>query len=144
MDQEKESTFKVTDRRSAFREESSEPESSKESNTASTPEDGQKEAEAETQPRHEHTSDEGSAIPLPEANFMTLVMSLFTHIQFSLGLIPDPMTQQIQKDLSQAKYNIDMLGVLQEKTKNNLTKEEEQALEQILYEVRMVYVQTSK
>jgi hypothetical protein len=144
MDQEKESTFKVTDKRSAFKEESSEAESNKKSDTASTPEESQKKADTENQPRQEQTSHAGDSPPLPEANFMTLIMSLFTHVQFSLGLIPDPMTQQTQKDLSQAKYNIDMLAVLQEKTKNNLTKEEEQALEQILYEVRMAYVQISK
>jgi hypothetical protein len=54
------------------------------------------------------------------------------------------MTQTTQKDLQQAKYNIDLLNVLKEKTKGNLTKEEEQAFENILYEVRMAYVEANK
>jgi hypothetical protein len=75
---------------------------------------------------------------------MTLVFSLYTHAQISLGIVPDPITQQITKELPQAKYNIDLLGILKEKTQGNLSQEEEQALEQILYELRMIYIEVSK
>jgi hypothetical protein len=46
--------------------------------------------------------------------------------------------------LPQAKYNIDLLGILREKTRGNLSQEEEQALEGILYELRMNYVSMNK
>jgi hypothetical protein len=117
MEQEKEKEFKVTDKRAAFRQETQEQE-----NGEPSPE----------------------SPPLPEANLLTLIFSLYTHVQICLGAIPDPVTQKPQKDLQQAKYNIDLLGVLKEKTKGNLTQEEEQAFENILYEVRMTYVEASK
>ncbi len=77
---------------------------------------------------------------MPEANLLTLIFSLYTHTQICLGLLPDPVSQQPQKDLNQAKYNIDMLVMLKEKTAGNLTTEEEQTLESVLYEVRMAFV----
>jgi len=76
----------------------------------------------------------------PEASLLTLIISLYANAQIALGVLPDPMTQQQIKDLPQAKYNIDLLDVLKEKTKNNVTPDEEQALEQTLYELRMTYV----
>ncbi|MBD3306878.1 DUF1844 domain-containing protein [candidate division KSB3 bacterium] len=75
---------------------------------------------------------------------MTLLFSLYTHAQISLGIVPDPVTQQQQKELSHAKYNIDLLGVLQDKTQGNLTQEEAQTLDQMLYELRMLYVEVKK
>lgn len=144
MDQEKENTFKVTDKRSAFKEQSTESSSNEDAMKESKPGEEPKQPEAGKQTQNGQPSDESSSMPLPEANFMTLIFSLYTHVQISLGFIPDPITQQPNKDLSQAKYNIDMLGILKEKTKGNLTKEEEQALDQMLYEVRMTYVQVNK
>jgi hypothetical protein len=46
--------------------------------------------------------------------------------------------------LNQAKYNIDLIGVLQEKTKGNLSTEETQTLESVLYEIRMAYVEANR
>ena len=132
MEQEKEKEFKVTDKRAAFRQETQEQEN------------GEPSPESATQ-KTEHTQEkQDQAPPLPEANLLTLIFSLYTHVQICLGAIPDPITQKPQKDLQQAKYNIDLLSVLKEKTKGNLTQEEEQAFENILYEVRMTYVEASK
>ncbi len=144
MEQEKESTFKVTDKRSAFSESSSQSDSSDTSTEDSASKEESTQTESGDQAQEQQAADEGSSIPLPEANLMTLMFSLYTHIQISLGVVPDPMTQQIMKDLPQAKYNVDLLGMLKEKTQGNLTKEEEQALEQMLYEARMAYVTISK
>ena len=132
MEPEKEKEFKVTDKRSAFREETQEPEPSEPSTESSTQTAEQAQKNQEQMP------------PLPEANLLTLTFSLYTNIQICLGIIPDPVTQKPLKDLQQAEYNIDMLSVLKEKTKGNLTKEEEQVLENILYEVRMAYVGVNK
>ncbi len=132
MAQEKEKEFKVTDKRSAFRQETQEQET--------------REASPEPSPQPTEPSQEKpeQTPPLPEANLLTLILSLYSHVQICLGNIPDPVSQKPQKDLQQAKYNIDLLSVLKEKTQGNLTREEEQALENILYEVRMTYVEASK
>jgi hypothetical protein len=138
-DQDKEQEFRVTDKRVTFNEESAE--KPKQEPAA---ESSKKVREEPKQKPTEKTADSTSAPPLPEANFLTLVFSLYTHAQIFLGVIPNPITQQPEKDLPQAKYNIDLLGILMEKTKGNLSKEEEQALEGILYELRMNYISMNK
>lgn len=155
MEQEKEQDFKVTDRRSSFREDTAE--SSTSEVTPPPQEEAPKQepggqSEATLPPREDSSEQESKAQsaettpppPFPEANLLTLIFSLYTHTQICLGILPDPMSQKPQKDLPQAKYNIDLLGVLKEKTAGNLSQEEEQTLENILYEVRMGYVEASK
>ncbi len=138
MEQEKDKGFKVTDKRSAFKEETPEQEKGEASPEAA------KQPKEPKQEKKEPPSDQGSPPPLLEASLLTLLFSLYTHAQICLGFIPDPLSQKPQKDLQQAKYNIDMLDVLKEKTKGNLTKEEEQALDNILYELHMGFVEASK
>jgi len=77
----------------------------------------------------------------PEINFVTFVLSLATSVQISLGLIPHPVTKKPQPDLIHAKQTIDILGILEEKTKGNLDADEAQLLKQILFELRMKYVE---
>jgi hypothetical protein len=137
-DQDKEQEFRVTDKRVTFTEESAE---KPQQEPAAEP---SKSREEPKQKPTEKTADSTSAPPLPEANFLTLVFSLYTHAQIFLGVIPNPITQQPEQDLPQAKYNIDLLGILREKTRGNLSQEEEQALEGILYELRMNYVSMNK
>ena len=78
--------------------------------------------------------------PLPEGNFSGLISMLFTQTLFSLGLIQVKEGEKREPDLALAKYNIDMLDMLEEKTKGNLTDEEQKALSQTLNELRMAYV----
>ncbi len=76
---------------------------------------------------------------LPEASFPTLVNSLVTQILLYLGdLTPRGVEPQVNLDM--AKFNVDLLGVLEEKTKGNLSPEEQKMLDNALYEVRMRYV----
>ena len=76
---------------------------------------------------------------MPEASFPTLVNSLVTQILLYLGdLTPRGVEPQINLDM--AKFNIDLLGVLEEKTKANLSEEEQKLLDNALYETRMRYV----
>ena len=76
---------------------------------------------------------------MPAPNFPTLVQSLLTQVLFYLGdLAPRGAEPQINLDL--AKHNIDMLGVIEEKTKGNLTEDEKRLLDAALYETRMRYV----
>ena len=131
MDQEKEQAFRVTDKRSSVRQDSD--------NTPPAEPAPQKSFQQEAEPPMND-----DALSFPEASFMTLIFSLYTHAQITLGVIPDPMTQQMYKDLEQAKYNIDLLDVLKEKTRGNLTQEEQQTLEQMLYEARMAYIEGKK
>jgi len=75
--------------------------------------------------------------------FSFLIMSYQTSALMQLGQVKDPNTQKVEKDLDKAKLSIDILGMLQEKTKNNLTKDESELLENILRELRLVFVKES-
>ncbi|HOX08962.1 MAG TPA: DUF1844 domain-containing protein [Planctomycetota bacterium] len=81
---------------------------------------------------------------MPEADFMHFVSSLAMQVMMFLGQVENPMVGKRILDLGAAKYNIDILGILAEKTKGNLTKEEEAAMTRLLSELRMGYVQTVK
>ena len=77
----------------------------------------------------------------PPIDFSTLIMSLATSSVMAMGKAPDPHTGQVFKDMTMAKQNIDIIAMLQDKTKGNCTTEEEHLLEGILYELRMLYVE---
>ncbi|MHC4426275.1 MAG: DUF1844 domain-containing protein [Planctomycetota bacterium] len=81
--------------------------------------------------------------PLPEGNFAALVSMLTTQALFALGLLQVKGQEKNKPDLGLAKYNIDMLETLEEKTKGNLTKEEETVLANTLSELRMGYVKVA-
>ncbi len=81
--------------------------------------------------------------PLPEGNFAALISMLTTQALFALGLLQVKGQEKREPDLELAKYNIDMLETLEEKTKGNLTKEEETVLTNTLNELRMGYVKVA-
>jgi hypothetical protein len=76
---------------------------------------------------------------LPPATFTTLVQSIVTQVLFYLGELAARGAEP-NVNLDMAKHNIDMLGVIEEKTKGNLTEEEQRLLDGALYESRMRYV----
>lgn len=76
---------------------------------------------------------------LPKGDFSTLVSMLVSQTLFTLGLLHHK-DEQPQVNLELAKFNIDMLDALVEKTKGNLSDEEKQMLENSLDELRMAYV----
>lgn len=88
--------------------------------------------------------DRESSGPLPEINFSTFVFSLSTSVLIHLGLAPDPISGEQRRELGLAKQTIDILGMIQEKTRGNLTDEEKQLLEGILYDLRLRYVEEAK
>ena len=96
--------------------------------------------EAEKEEAQEESKRRG---PLPKGNFAALVSMLVTQAMFALGLLQVKGQEQREPDLEMAKYNIDMLEALQEKTKGNLTEQEEKVLENTLNEVRMAYVKVA-
>lgn len=76
-------------------------------------------------------------------DFTSFVEGMYLEAMLYLGALPDPRTGEVVEDLDLAKYKIDQLGMLQEKTRGNLTDEEHQQLEEVLYQLRMFYVQKS-
>jgi hypothetical protein len=82
-----------------------------------------------------------SARELPPAGFDTLVSTLASQAIMYMGGYTDPRTGQPMISLDTARYQIDLLGVLEDKTKNNLSDEEQATLASTLYELRMRYVE---
>jgi hypothetical protein len=87
---------------------------------------------------------ESEDAPLPEINFSTFIFSLNTSALLHLGEVPDPTTGKQQEDLAMAKQTIDLIAMLEEKTKGNLTQDEENLMKHILYDLRLRYVQKTK
>ncbi|MHC4435227.1 MAG: DUF1844 domain-containing protein [Planctomycetota bacterium] len=81
--------------------------------------------------------------PLPEGNLAALISMLATQALFALGLLQVKGQEERKPDLELAKYNIDMLETIEEKTKGNLTDEEEKVLSNTLSELRMGYVRVA-
>ena len=77
---------------------------------------------------------------LPPASFATLVQTLATQAAIFMSEQPHPETGEPVQHLELAKHNIDLLRVLEEKTKGNLTGEESHLLEGVLYDLLMAYV----
>lgn len=81
---------------------------------------------------------------LPKIDFSTFVLSLSHSAFVHLGDAPSPDGQHREPNLVLAQQTIDMLALLAEKTKGNLTGDEERLLEQVLYELRMRFVEVAK
>lgn len=73
--------------------------------------------------------------------FSTFLLGLSTQVLLHLGEIPNPMSNQIETDLAAAKHVIDILGVLETKTRGNLDDGEQRLVESVLYDLRMRYVE---
>jgi hypothetical protein len=81
---------------------------------------------------------------LPEINFSTFVISLSTQALMNLGEIANPMSGKVETDVTVAKQMIDILGMLKDKTKGNLSAHEDRLIQEILYDLRMRYVEAVK
>ncbi len=140
MAEDKEGTeFKVVDRRS-FEADGSRREGSP----------AEKADPAAPSPRPRHSS-AAPAADAPEETFEegiptfeTLVSYLSTTALFQLGLLAGPSGEMIPSDLVNAKRTIELLEILQQKTRGNLTPEETKLLEDVLYELRISFVEVSK
>jgi hypothetical protein len=80
----------------------------------------------------------------PEINFPTFIMSLNASALFNLGVLENPATGNKEKNLTLAKQTIDILCLLEEKTRGNLSKDEDVMLKNILYDLRIIYVKEKK
>ena len=78
--------------------------------------------------------------PMPPASFEMLVTTLATEAMVAMGQFPNPATQEVSFSPDHASYAIDMLTMLQEKTKGNLSDDEEKMLTELLHQLRMMFV----
>lgn len=117
--------FTVRDRRSGA------------SETGETQQANQPSTQGQTQRESANRQDPESAHDL---DFSTFVISLASSAQVNLGAMPHPETNQTVRNFPAAKQMIDILTMLQTKTKGNLTEAEAALLEQVLFSLRMHYV----
>ena len=87
---------------------------------------------------------EAGAKPPIQADFMQFLSGLAMQTLIHLGKIPMPGGDKRTVDLPNAKYSIDLLGILEEKTKGNLTADESRYLTAILHDLRLEYIQGAK
>ena len=81
---------------------------------------------------------------IPEASFVSLVLFFATIASQHLGLVKNPLSEKVDKNLELAKYTIDSLDILKEKTKGNLAEEEKEVLENILSDLKLAYVKAGE
>lgn len=81
---------------------------------------------------------------LPRVDFSTFILSLSHSALMHLGEAPNPETGKVEKNLALARQTIDLIGMLEEKTKGNLAGDEERLVGQILFDLRMRFVELSK
>jgi hypothetical protein len=77
---------------------------------------------------------------LPPASIETLVSMLATQASIELGQGADPKTENAREHFAIAKHFVDLLGVVEEKTKGNLTPDEAKMLDAVLHDLRMAYI----
>ncbi len=82
--------------------------------------------------------------PLPSIDFTTFVLSLSHSVLMHLGEAPHPETGQVERSIPLARQTIDLIGMLEEKTKGNLTGDEERLIGQILFDLRVRFVELEK
>lgn len=101
-------------------------------------------ADADSDPAPLPPSDEPSGPSAPASDFARIVSSLATTAYSALGLLADPATGGRHRDLAIARQMIDWLGVLELKTRGNLSFEETDLLSRALYELRLAYVEVGR
>ena len=82
--------------------------------------------------------------PAPEINFSTFVIGLSTQALMHLGEIANPLSGKVETDVPVAKQMIDILGMLKDKTRGNLNSSEDRLMDDILFDLRMKYVEAVK
>lgn len=79
-----------------------------------------------------------------QLTFSTFMLSLSTSVLVNLGELPDPATNEKDVNFPLAKQTISLIEVLMEKTKGNLTEEEDRLIGNMLYDLRMKYIEAAK
>ena len=92
----------------------------------------------------EDKDQEAPSADLPAIDFSTFILSMATSAFYHLGQLPHPESEKPELNLPMAKQTIDILAVLQGKTRGNLSRDEDQLLENLLYDLRLKYVEVAK
>ncbi len=79
-----------------------------------------------------------------EASFSTLVLSIGSSAAMALGLSPNPTNGKIEKDIKLARFNIDLLSVLQDKTRSNLSEDEQKFIDFMVSDLQMRFIQVQQ
>src|SRR5438445_9511913 len=149
-EEEKPKPFKVDDRRRfsaegelkpEHREDEERPEIGASPQTAAPPHTSAAEPKAAPGYTAAHAGGLGST---PEITFGTFVVGLSTQALMHLGEIPDPQGGAMAPDLPAAQQLIDIIGMLQEKTRGNLDHDEQALLDAVLFDLRMKYVERAR
>lgn len=80
--------------------------------------------------------------PPLQPSFSTLVLSIGSSAAMALGLAPNPNTQKVEKDIDMARFHIDLLVLLREKTKNNLVADETEFIDAVISDLQIKFVQS--
>jgi hypothetical protein len=130
--EQEEQSFRITDKR-GFREE----------NEPSAPKASEK---SEARPAGESSSSKDTLSPeqgtssRPPIDFPSYILSYYTQGLVLLGEVPNPYTNKKEEDVEAARHTIDILSMLEQKTKGNLDKDEQQLLESVIYELRIKFM----
>ncbi len=81
---------------------------------------------------------------IPQASFSNFILSLNAQALVFLGALPHPESNKIEANILLAKHTIDILEILKEKTKGNLTQEEQNLLDEVLFRLKLIYVEVQK
>jgi Domain of unknown function (DUF1844) len=141
--EEKEKAFKVQDRRRFSPEGELKPEfRESEGDKPASAEEARPEAASVSQAAAAAAPEKET--PPVEISFSAFVMSISTQALMHLGEVPDPASGKIEHDLVAAQQLIDILGMLLDKTKGNLTADEHKLLDTILFDLRLKYVEIAR
>ncbi|HUI68093.1 MAG TPA: DUF1844 domain-containing protein [Nitrospirota bacterium] len=133
MEENDQKEFIVRDRRIS---------SSKDSGDSSEPSGEQSEhAPSNAERATGSSSEQKQTEPIPDLDFSAFILTLAATAQVSLGSLPNPQTRQSEQDLPAAKQMIDILGLLKDKTKGNLSQDEQALLDSALFNLRMQYIE---
>lgn len=97
--------------------------------------------EADENWRQEVQADDQKSHAVPAPDVMSFLAGLFTQTLMALGLVENPLTGQKEANLDEAQYLIDVIAMLQNKMKGNLTADEEGYFRNVLYQLRMQFVE---
>jgi hypothetical protein len=127
--EQEEQGFRVTDKR-GFREEAE-----------TAPKEQTKDTGDKAEAPPQSSGDKGEDIPpRPPIDFPSYILSYYTQGLVLLGEVPNPYTNKKEEDVEAARHTIDILSMLEQKTKGNLGSDEQQLLESVLYELRMKFM----
>lgn len=102
--------------------------------------------QSETEPKLKEEipgQDDNEELNYPPVNFTNFILSLSTSALLHLGGLPDPSVEKTKKNLPAAKQIIDIIDMINEKTKGNLSEQESKIIQGILYELKMLYIKES-